>query len=88
MVNVAHSVWCGVAVVVCTIVSLQERVIGFHLLGPNAGEITQGFALAIRLGATKADFDGVVGIHPTTAENFTTLFTTKSSGGNIDTGGC
>jgi hypothetical protein len=37
-------------------------------LGPNAGEVTQGFAIGIRLGATKNDFDSVVGIHPTCAE--------------------
>lgn len=46
----------------------QERVIGFHYLGPNAGEVTQGFALGIKLGATKADFDATIGIHPTCAE--------------------
>jgi len=42
-------------------------------LGPNAGEVTQGYAVALRLGATKYDFDSTVGIHPTTSENFTTL---------------
>ena len=47
---------------------LQNLVVGFHILSPNAGEITQGFALAIKLGATKEDFDNVVGIHPTCAE--------------------
>jgi len=36
----------------------KERVVGFHYVGPNAGEITQGFAVALKLGATKADFDG------------------------------
>ena len=41
---------------------------GFHVLGPNAGEITQGFTLGLKLGATKADFDNAVGIHPTCAE--------------------
>lgn len=35
----------------------NERVVGFHYLGPNAGEVTQGFALAMKLGATKAHFD-------------------------------
>jgi len=66
----------------------DERVVGFHYLGPNAGEVTQGFALAMKLGATKADFDTVVGIHPTTAENFTTLDITKSSGKNAEADGC
>ena len=46
----------------------QERVIGFHVLGPNAGEMTQGWAVGIKLGATKADFDNIIGIHPTCAE--------------------
>jgi len=66
----------------------QERVVGFHYLGPNAGEVTQGYALAIKLGATKADFDNVVGIHPTTAEIFTTLKITKASGQDVNAGGC
>lgn len=47
---------------------LQEKVIGFHVVGPNAGEITQGFGTAIKLGATKTDFDNTIGIHPTCAE--------------------
>lgn len=46
----------------------QEKVIGFHYLGPNAGEVTQGFGIALKLGATKSDFDNLIGIHPTTAE--------------------
>jgi pyruvate/2-oxoglutarate dehydrogenase complex dihydrolipoamide dehydrogenase (E3) component len=46
----------------------NNRVIGFHYLGPNAGEITQGFAVAILKGCTKEDFDFTVGIHPTVAE--------------------
>lgn len=65
-----------------------DRVVGFHYLGPNAGEVTQGYALAIKLGATKADFDNVVGIHPTTAEKFTTLHITKSSGKEIQASSC
>lgn len=43
-------------------------MIGLHVLGPNAGEITQGYAVAMRLGATKADFDATIGIHPTCSE--------------------
>jgi pyruvate/2-oxoglutarate dehydrogenase complex dihydrolipoamide dehydrogenase (E3) component len=46
----------------------KNRVIGFHVLSPNAGEITQGYALGMRLGATKNDFDMTVGIHPTCSE--------------------
>ncbi|XP_075218655.1 thioredoxin reductase 1, cytoplasmic-like isoform X2 [Lycorma delicatula] len=59
--------------------SEKMRVIGFHILGPNAGEITQGFALAIKMNATKTDFDGLVGIHPTCAEVFTSLEVTRSA---------
>merc|ERR1712123_267964 len=60
--------------------SQKEKVVGIHYLGPNAGEVTQGFGIALKMGASKADFDNLVGIHPTTAENFTTMEITKSSG--------
>uniref|UniRef100_A0AC34GS80 Thioredoxin reductase n=1 Tax=Panagrolaimus sp. ES5 TaxID=591445 RepID=A0AC34GS80_9BILA len=42
-----------------------ERVIGFHILTPNAGEVTQGFAISLKFNATKTDFDRLIGIHPT-----------------------
>ncbi|MES1906957.1 MAG: hypothetical protein MHM6MM_000168 [Cercozoa sp. M6MM] len=63
----------------------NERVVGFHFVGPNAGEVTQGFALGLRLGATKSDFDSLVGIHPTDAESFTTLEVTRASGYQFNT---
>jgi len=66
----------------------QLRVVGFHYLGPNAGEVTQGYAVAIKMGATKAHFDDTIGIHPTTSENFTTMDVTKSSGLAVDASGC
>lgn len=50
-----------------------DRVVGLHMVGPDAAEITQGFAVAFRAGATKADFDATVGIHPTSAEEFVTM---------------
>jgi len=50
-----------------------DRVVGLHMVGPEAGEIVQGFAVAMRAGATKALFDGTVGIHPTAAEEFVTM---------------
>ena len=50
-----------------------DRVIGVHVLGPDAGEIIQGIAIAMRAGATKAVFDTTIGIHPTTAEEFVTM---------------
>ena len=64
------------------------RVVGLHICGPNAGEMTQGFAVALKCGATKADFDRTVGIHPTSVEQFTTLHTTKRSGESAETTGC
>uniref|UniRef100_A0A2C9JBD2 thioredoxin-disulfide reductase (NADPH) n=1 Tax=Biomphalaria glabrata TaxID=6526 RepID=A0A2C9JBD2_BIOGL len=66
----------------------HERVVGFHVLGPNAGEITQGYAVAIKKGATKEDFDGTIGIHPTCSETFTTLHVTKRSGESAEVTGC
>jgi glutathione reductase (NADPH) len=52
-----------------------KRVLGLHMVGAEAGEIVQGFAVAIRMGATKADFDATIGIHPTAAEEFVTMRT-------------
>ena len=43
-------------------------MVGFHVVGPNAGEITQGFSIALQMKATKENFDDLVGIHPTCAE--------------------
>jgi glutathione reductase (NADPH) len=51
----------------------SDRVLGAHMLGPDAGEIIQGVAIALKLRATKAQFDATVGIHPTAAEEFVTL---------------
>jgi glutathione reductase (NADPH) len=53
----------------------SDRVIGLHLVGPEAGEIVQGFAVAIKAGATKADFDATISVHPTSAEEFVTMRT-------------
>jgi glutathione reductase (NADPH) len=50
-----------------------DRVVGVHMVGPDAPEILQGFAVAVRCGATKAQFDMTVGIHPTAAEEFVTM---------------
>jgi len=66
----------------------NERVVGLHICGPAAGEMTQGFAVAMKCGATKADFDNTVGIHPTSVEEFTTLTVTKRSGDNAEKTGC
>ena len=55
----------------------SNRVIGLHMVGPDAGEICQGMAVAMKAGATKADFDSTVGIHPTAAEEFVTMRTPR-----------
>ena len=52
---------------------VTDRVVGLHMVGPDAGEICQGMAIAMRVGATKTDFDRTIGIHPTAAEEFVTM---------------
>jgi glutathione reductase (NADPH) len=52
-----------------------QRVLGAHMLGEDAPEVMQGLAIAIVMGATKADFDRTIGIHPTAAEEFVTMRT-------------
>lgn len=51
----------------------SDRVVGLHMVGADAGEIVQGFAVAMKAGATKAVFDSTIGIHPTAAEEFVTM---------------
>ena len=51
----------------------SQRILGAHMLGPDAGETIQGIAIAVKLGATKAQFDATIGIHPTAAEEFVTM---------------
>lgn len=51
----------------------SQRVLGAHMVGADAAEIIQGLAIALRMGATKADFDATVALHPTSAEEFVTL---------------
>jgi glutathione reductase (NADPH) len=50
-----------------------DRVLGCHMVGTDAGEIVQGLAIALKCGATKAQFDATIGIHPTAAEEFVTM---------------
>lgn len=57
----------------------SDRVLGVHMVGPAAGEIIQGFAVALKAGATKAIFDSTIGIHPTAAEEFVTMRTKVES---------
>ena len=72
--------------------SKEEQVVGFHFVGPNAGEVTQGFGLALKLGAKKEDFDDLVGIHPTDAEAFCAMDVKRSDVSSVEdwtaSGGC
>ena len=56
----------------------SDRVVGCHMVGADAGEIMQGIGIAMKMGATKADFDATIGIHPTSAEEFVTMRTPAS----------
>jgi glutathione reductase (NADPH) len=51
----------------------EERIVGLHVIGEGADEMLQGFAVALKMGATKQDFDDTVAIHPTSAEEFVTM---------------
>jgi glutathione reductase (NADPH) len=51
----------------------EEKVVGCHVIGLGADEMLQGFAVAMRMGATKRDFDDTVAIHPTSAEELVTM---------------
>jgi thioredoxin reductase (NADPH) len=75
----------------CKVICLKpknEQIIGMHFIGPHAGEVMQGYAVAVKAGATKFDLDMTVGIHPTCAEEFTTLTVTRASGANAEKTGC
>jgi glutathione reductase (NADPH) len=51
----------------------EEKVVGLHLIGLGVGEMLQGFAVAVKMGAKKRDFDACVAIHPTSAEEIVTM---------------
>ena len=57
----------------------DDRVVGLHVVAPDAGELVQGFAVAMNCGATKADFDRTIGIHPTLAEELVTMRSRRDS---------
>lgn len=56
----------------------SDKVVAAHMMGPDAGEIMQGIGVAVIAGATKADFDATIGIHPTAAEEFVTMRTPRA----------
>jgi glutathione reductase (NADPH) len=51
----------------------EEKIVGLHVIGQGADEMLQGFGVAVKMGATKRDFDETVAIHPTAAEEFVTM---------------
>lgn len=65
-----------------------QRVLGIHYLGPQAGEVMQGYGAAIKCGLTYGKLQDTVGIHPTSAEEIVTVKITKSSGEDAAAGGC
>ena len=68
--------------------SSNDKVLGFHILAPNAGEIAQGYGIGMKLGMTFEDLNRLVGIHPTVAEELTLLSVTKESGQTAEKSGC
>jgi glutathione reductase (NADPH) len=67
----------------------EEKVVGIHIIGDNADEMLQGFAVAVKMGATKADFDSTIAIHPTSAEELVTMKVpdvTHEAHHNVDNG--
>jgi glutathione reductase (NADPH) len=58
---------------------MTDRVVGCHIVGPDAGEMIQVLGIAIKRGATKADFDDTVAVHPTAAEELVTMHTPTAS---------
>jgi len=66
----------------------KNKVLGMHIAAPNAGELIQGFAVALKKGITYEDLLNTVGIHPTVGEEFTVLTVAKSSGESAAKKGC
>ncbi len=66
----------------------NNRVVGFHICAPNAGEVTQGLGIAMKCGVTKELLDSCVGIHPTVAEDCIGLQYTKEDNPDAEKGGC
>jgi glutathione reductase (NADPH) len=62
----------------------EERIVGCHVIGLGADEMLQGFAVAVRMGATKRDFDDTVAIHPTVAEEMITMRHGRTAAGLVE----
>ncbi|NOY67524.1 MAG: glutathione-disulfide reductase [Gammaproteobacteria bacterium] len=65
----------------------NEKVVGIHMIGDNVDEMLQGFAVAVKMGATKADFDNTMAIHPSSAEELVTMKTPVSPEETLDSQG-
>lgn len=68
--------------------SKEYKVLGMHYLGPNAGEVMQGYAVSMKLGLNFEALQRTVGIHPTASEEFVSLKVTKASGEDFEKHGC
>lgn len=68
--------------------AVPQKVLGIHYLGPQAGEVMQGYGAAIKCGLTFESLIDTVGIHPTSSEEIVTISVTKSSGESSAAGGC
>ena len=66
----------------------DANVLGIHYVGPNAGEVMQGYGVSMKQGVTFNELTETVGIHPTSSEEIVTLSVTKSSGESASAGGC
>lgn len=91
--TVAEDFHQGVSCMAKIVINTQSSpvdpdVVGIHIASPNAGEIMQGLAVAFRKGLKLSDVQATVGIHPTTAEEFTTMKVLKSSGASTQKAGC
>jgi len=66
----------------------SDKVLGYHYLGPNAGEVTQGYSIAVKMGVTKKQWDETVRLHPTCSEEMLDIKVTKGSGKSAKKSGC
>jgi len=73
---------------VVTVINEDNRVIGVHYVGPNAGEVIQGYAVAVKAGVKWETFVDTVGIHPTCSENIVDMYVTKREQAEVNKGGC
>jgi glutathione reductase (NADPH) len=62
----------------------NEKVVGIHIIGDGADEMLQGFAVAVNMGATKADFDRTIAIHPSSAEELVTMKSAQADAGAVN----